>query len=89
FQALSRWTGDTPHISISQVEGVSPRDVPVTVLTIIGRNMPFLYDSVMGEVTSSYRGLYLAVHPILVRDDDAKGGYRLAEPDDDPAGNIS
>ncbi len=89
FEALSQWTGDAPYISISQVEGVSPRDVPVTVLTIIGRNMPFLYDSVMGEVTSSYRGLYLAVHPILVRSGDVKGGYRLAEPEDDPAGNIS
>ncbi|MGG2478521.1 hypothetical protein ACNVD4_24370, partial [Rhizobium sp. BR5] len=48
------------HISISQAEGVAPRDVPVTILTIIGRNMPFLYDSVMGEVTNTYRGLYLA-----------------------------
>ncbi|NSL20346.1 NAD-glutamate dehydrogenase [Agrobacterium tumefaciens] len=89
FEALSRWTGDAPHISIAQVEGVTPRDIPVTVLTIIGRNMPFLYDSVMGEVTSSYRGLYLAVHPILVPDATAQAGYRLAEPDDDPAGNIS
>lgn len=89
FEALSHWTGDAPHISISQVEGVSPRDIPVTVLTIIGRNMPFLYDSVMGEVTSTYRGLYLAVHPILVRDESAQAGYRLAEPEDDPAENVS
>lgn len=87
--ALSQWGGDTPHISIAQVQGVSPRNIPVTILTITGRNMPFLYDSVMSEVTSSYRGLYLAVHPILVRDDTAQAGYRLAEPEDDPADNIS
>ncbi|MDS7598186.1 NAD-glutamate dehydrogenase [Agrobacterium tumefaciens] len=89
FEALSRWKGDKPHIGISAVEGVTPKDIPVTVLTIIGRNMPFLYDSVMGEVTSSYRGLYLAVHPILVRDTKAEAGYRLADADDDPTENIS
>ncbi|GAK71360.1 NAD-dependent glutamate dehydrogenase [Agrobacterium rubi TR3 = NBRC 13261] len=87
---LSRWKKDTPYIGISQVEGVAPRDIPVTVLTIIGRNMPFLYDSVMGEVTNSYRSLYLAVHPILIADARAAGGYRLADSDiDAPQDNIS
>ncbi|WP_288428879.1 NAD-glutamate dehydrogenase [uncultured Agrobacterium sp.] len=90
LKELSRWKVDTPFIGISQVEGVAPRDVPVSILTIIGRNMPFLYDSIMGEVTSSYRSLYLAVHPIMVADARVAGGYRLADPETDkPEDNIS
>jgi glutamate dehydrogenase len=87
---LAHWKKNQPYIGISQVEGVNPRDVQVSVLTVIGRNMPFLYDSVMGEVTSSYRNLYLAVHPIMVSDASAPGGYRLADPETDaPEDNIS
>lgn len=87
---LSRWTQNKPYIGIAEVEGVAPRDNPVSILTIIGRNMPFLYDSVMGEVTSSYRSLFLAVHPILVADAAAPGGYRLADSElDAPHDNIS
>ncbi|XUY26576.1 NAD-glutamate dehydrogenase [Agrobacterium sp. rho-8.1] len=90
WNELSYWKKDTPYIGISQVEGVTPRDISVTVLTIIGRNMPFLYDSVMGEVTNSYRSLYLAVHPIFVADEKADGGYRLADSDiDAPQDHIS
>ncbi|NTJ43409.1 NAD-glutamate dehydrogenase [Agrobacterium larrymoorei] len=87
---LSGWKRDIPYISVSQIDGVSPRDIPVSILTIVGRNMPFLYDSVMGEVTSSYRSLYLAVHPIMIADAGAHGGYRLADPEiDAPEDNIS
>ncbi|WP_312805860.1 NAD-glutamate dehydrogenase [Agrobacterium cavarae] len=87
---LSHWKADRPYIGIAQVDGVAPRNVPVSILTIVGRNMPFLYDSVMGEVTSSYRSLYLAVHPIMVADAKATGGYRLADPETDaPQDNIS
>jgi glutamate dehydrogenase len=86
---LSQWNGKDPYIGISEVVGIAPRDVPVSVLTVIGRNIPFLYDSIMGEVTSSYRSLYLAIHPILITDAKAKGEYRLADPDSDPTGNIS
>ncbi len=89
-EELLRWKKDAPYIGVCQVDGVSPRDVPVSVLTIIGRNMPFLYDSVMGEVTSSYRSLYLAVHPIMAVDGSVGGGYRLADPEKDaPQDNVS
>lgn len=87
---LSGWKKNEPYIGISQVEGVNPRDIPVSIITVIGRNMPFLYDSVMGEVTSSYRNLYLAVHPIMISDASESGGYRLADPETDtPQDNIS
>ena len=89
-EELKRWKKDKPYIGITQLDDVAPRDIPVSVLTVIGRNMPFLYDSVMGEVTSGYRNLYLAVHPILVSDASVSGGYRLADPETDaPEDNIS
>jgi glutamate dehydrogenase len=61
----------------------------VSVLCVTDRNMPFLYDSVMGEVTSRHRDLLLAVHPILVM---AKGEEpALFDPDEvsNPADRVS
>ncbi|WP_165217077.1 NAD-glutamate dehydrogenase [Affinirhizobium pseudoryzae] len=65
-EQLKAWTGESAHISISTVDGVAPGGVPVCVLTVIDRDMPFLFDSIMGEVTSTHRDITLAVHPILV-----------------------
>ena len=65
-QELKAWTGESAHISISPVDGVAPGGVPVCILTVIDRDMPFLFDSIMGEVTSTHRDITLAVHPILV-----------------------
>jgi glutamate dehydrogenase len=73
---LEAWTGETARISVATVAGVAPNGVPVSVLTVIDRDMPFLFDSVMGEVTSSFRDITLAVHPILdVQPGKAPGLY--------------
>lgn len=63
---LTAWTGEGPRITITRIPDIAPGGEPVSVLTVTDRNMPFLYDSVMGEVTSRHRDLTLAVHPILV-----------------------
>ncbi len=63
---LAAWKGENARISIETIAHVEPNGVPVSVLSVTAHNMPFLYESVMGEVTSSYRDLYMAVHPILV-----------------------
>jgi glutamate dehydrogenase len=63
---LSEWTGNAPRISIDQIEDVTPDGVSISVLSITDRNMPFLYESIMGEVTSSYRDVFMALHPILI-----------------------
>ncbi|MCO5734570.1 NAD-glutamate dehydrogenase [Rhizobium sp. SSA_523] len=62
---LLAWTGETARITVASVDGVAPNGTPVCILTVIDRDMPFLFDSVMGEITSSYRDISLAVHPIL------------------------
>jgi glutamate dehydrogenase len=63
---LAKWNGKAPQVSISPIANVEPGGVAVSVLSVTDHNMPFLYESVMGEVTSSYRDLSMAVHPILV-----------------------
>ncbi|MDQ0457400.1 NAD-glutamate dehydrogenase [Rhizobium paknamense] len=84
-QDLARWDGETAQIVIEPVEGIIASG-PLSVLSIVDRNKPFLYDSVMGEVTSQFRDIHLAVHPILVAEGDS---FVLAEQDTDPAKRIS
>ncbi|PZU83426.1 MAG: NAD-glutamate dehydrogenase [Shinella sp.] len=62
---IAAWDGKAPRIVIAPIANVTPAGTPVSVLSIIERNKPFLYDSVMGEVTSLYRDIFMAVHPIL------------------------
>jgi glutamate dehydrogenase len=54
----------TSRVTVTSLE--TSGGMPVSVLCVTDRNMPFLYDSVMGEVTSRHRDVSLAVHPILV-----------------------
>ncbi|MCM2402165.1 NAD-glutamate dehydrogenase [Rhizobium sp. S153] len=62
---IAAWDGKAPRVVIAPIADVTPAGTPVSVLSIIERNKPFLYDSVMGEVTSLYRDIFMAVHPIL------------------------
>ncbi|MDK1491055.1 NAD-glutamate dehydrogenase [Sinorhizobium sp. 7-81] len=65
---LARWDGGKPQVSVETVPGVAPGGTDVSIIAITERNMPFLYDSIMGEVTSTHRDIHLAIHPILVRE---------------------
>ncbi|WP_337267777.1 NAD-glutamate dehydrogenase [Oryzifoliimicrobium ureilyticus] len=82
-EELSGWDRRTPLVHIATIDGVEPAGTPVSVLTVTEHNMPFLYESVMGEVTSNYRDLFMAVHPILSAADITK---QAAE---DPSAKIS
>lgn len=77
---LDAWNGTVARVSVSAVEHVEPHGIAVSVLSVTDRNMPFLYDSVMGEVTSTYRDIFLAVHPILMKRED--GGFMPFVPED-------
>ena len=48
------------------VEGIEPGGQACSVLSVTDRNQPFLFDSVMGELTSTHRDIFLVVHPIFV-----------------------
>jgi len=83
---IAAWDRQTPHIRIETIEGISPGGIPVSVLSIVDHNKSFLYDSLMGEVTSHYRDIYMAVHPILAV--TPRGDISLSNPDSDPEGAI-
>ena len=88
-ECLKNWTRVRPSITLQPVEGVDPQGATAHVLTVIDRNMPFLFDSVMGEVTASHRELYLAVHPILLLEPGKDPALRSADQPSDPAHHVS
>src|SRR5690606_38846423 len=45
----------------------------VTVITVVNDNMPFLFDSVMGEITEKAGEPMLVTHPVMVVRHGAKG----------------
>ncbi|MFK0165993.1 NAD-glutamate dehydrogenase [Rhizobium sp. NPDC090279] len=88
-QELAGWSGISPRVSIAQVAKIEPDGVAVSILSITDHNMPFLYESIMGEVTSSYRDLYMAVHPILVIEKGKQPSLYSADQPSDPAHRVS
>ncbi|MFB2567150.1 NAD-glutamate dehydrogenase [Rhizobium sp. IMFF44] len=86
---LAAWSGTSPRVSIEQVANIEPDGVAVSILSITDHNMPFLYESIMGEVTSSYRDLYMAVHPILVIEKGKQPSLYSADQPSDPAHRVS
>ncbi len=88
-ERLQAWTRVRADITVEQVAGVEPEGVPVSVLTIVDRNMPFLFDSVMGEVTATHRDLTMAVHPILMLEPGKDPVLRSYEQPGDPAHHVS
>lgn len=60
------WDGKTSRLSLVEVEQATADGRDVSVLAITTLNKPFLYDSVMGEVTSDIRDILMALHPILI-----------------------
>ncbi|QLF68839.1 NAD-glutamate dehydrogenase [Peteryoungia desertarenae] len=74
-----------PRVRVETIAGVTPDDTAVSVLSIVDENKPFLYDSVMGEVTSAYRDIYMAVHPILALSEGKVIGH--ATPETERAGH--
>ncbi|MCZ8178646.1 MAG: NAD-glutamate dehydrogenase [Rhizobium sp.] len=83
---IAGWDREIPHIRIETIKSVSPDGVPVSILSIVDHNKSFLYDSLMAEVTSHYRDIYMAVHPILAV--TPRGDVSLSNPDSDPEGAI-
>ena len=83
---LAAWNGETPRITIEAADDVAPNGIPVSILSIVDHNKAFLYDSVMGEVTSLYRDIAMAIHPIL---SVAPGGeVSLSVPEQEQEGAI-
>ena len=63
---IRAWDGKSSRLSLVNVDQATKDGRDVSVLAITTLNKPFLYDSVMGEVTSDVRDILMALHPILV-----------------------
>ena len=74
---IRAWDGKTPRISLLEPDEVECDGKKVSILCITTGNKPFLYDSVMGEVTAQVREILLTAHPILyVREGEELKLYR-------------
>jgi glutamate dehydrogenase len=65
---ISAWDGKSARMNLVEADAATSDGRDVSILAITTRNKPFLYDSVMGEVTSQVRDIFIALHPILVVD---------------------
>jgi len=65
-QEIRAWNGETARVSLTTSDELVQDGAAVSVLAITTANKPFLYDSVMGEVTTHVRDIHLTLHPILV-----------------------
>jgi glutamate dehydrogenase len=53
-------------VAVDREGGVVREGVPLTVITVVNDNMPFLFDSVLGEITDTAGEPVLVTHPVLV-----------------------
>ncbi len=86
---LQGWDRRHPDITVTQLDGVAPGGNPVSILTVVDRDMPFLFDSVMGEVTANHRDITMAVHPILVLEPGGEPALRSSDRPGDVAHHVS
>ncbi|MGB3833421.1 MAG: NAD-glutamate dehydrogenase [Mesorhizobium sp.] len=52
-------------VAIDADAGVSRQGRPLTVITVVNDNMPFLFDSILGEVTENAGEPALVTHPVI------------------------
>ena len=53
-------------VAIDVDSGVVRQGRPMTVITVVNDNMPFLFDSILGEITESAGEPLLVTHPVIV-----------------------
>ncbi len=65
-EALARHRKGDSVVDIAHGTGIERLGRPMTPITIVNDNMPFLFDSVMGEITQSAGEPGLVLHPVLL-----------------------
>ncbi|MBZ9675466.1 NAD-glutamate dehydrogenase [Mesorhizobium sp. ES1-1] len=53
-------------VAVDADSGVFREGRPVTVITVVNDNMPFLFDSILGEITETSGEPTLVTHPVIV-----------------------
>ncbi len=73
FHALKKHRKGASVIAVDNGKGIERDGRPMTVITVINDNMPFLFDSILGEITEKAGEPALVVHPVMVVE-RGKGG---------------
>jgi len=71
--ALKKHRPGESVIAIEVNSGIERDGRAITALTVVNDNMPFLFDSVMGEITETAPEPTLVVHPVLLVRHDQEG----------------
>ena len=74
-------------ISIVTDSGVERGARPVTVVTVVNDNMPFLFDSVMGEIAEGGAEPLFVTHPVMVVSHGEEGANLIARDSAHPQGD--
>ncbi|MGB3387297.1 MAG: NAD-glutamate dehydrogenase domain-containing protein, partial [Pseudaminobacter sp.] len=65
-RAFARHRKGESVVAIDRDTGVNLEGRPLTVITVVNDNMPFLFDSVLGEITETAGEASFVTHPVLV-----------------------
>jgi glutamate dehydrogenase len=66
YRAVTKHRKGESVIAIDSGAGVVRDGRPITVITVVNDNMPFLFDSVLGEITETAGEPALVTHPVIV-----------------------
>jgi glutamate dehydrogenase len=66
YRAVQKHRKGESVIAIDSAAGMVRDGRPVTVITVVNDNMPFLFDSVMGEIAETAGEPALVTHPVIV-----------------------
>jgi glutamate dehydrogenase len=64
--ALKRHRKGEAVISIESDAKLERQERPVTAITLVNDNMPFLFDSILGEINDFAGEIFLVMHPVLL-----------------------
>ena len=64
-KAVARHKKGESIVAVDAASGVSRQGRPVTVITVVNDNMPFLFDSILGEITETAGEPTLVTHPVI------------------------
>ncbi|MCO5064542.1 MAG: NAD-glutamate dehydrogenase [Rhizobiaceae bacterium] len=77
-QALLRHRRGDSIVSVDTDPAIALNGKPLTVVTVVNDNMPFLFDSILGEVTDAAGQPHFVTHPVLTVEHGKNGVQKLA-----------
>ncbi|TGP22162.1 MULTISPECIES: NAD-glutamate dehydrogenase [unclassified Mesorhizobium] len=76
-RAVARHRKGESVVAVEADSGVSCGGRPVTVITVVNDNMPFLFDSILGEIAETSGQPTLVTHPIVTVRHEESGVVQL------------